>query len=224
MAKRKINYPPTRKAAGDKECPICGKVCKARGIKGHLLFKHKLKWEQLIQVSSDTPKVTRVTKNETPSKNKSNSSKSRNPKRQVLSEKDNLTQVSQNSETPAMSTVTQVSPIKNTCRDLPPRSSVQQMQAMERPFLTEGLIEVRPEFQTPATKHIRYCTMVGRDQKIKRNVYRIDAFKSGKVSVWWYNEIISIDAKELATHFDSVIKNAEQSRLFHEATKTKEIR
>lgn len=57
---------------------------------------------------------------------------------------------------------------------VPPRYSVEQMKAMERPVLTEGYVEVRPGLETAENKNIRYCALVDHDNKIKGRLTSLD--------------------------------------------------
>jgi len=229
MAKRKINYPSKRKEAAKKECPVCGKSCDARGLKAHLLLAHKLKWNQVTQVSTELtqvkPEVTSKNIQITRTRKKSNSSKSKKSKEKPATaktdftpEESQITQVSDGQVTLVSPTVTQVTEIPTKVAQLP-RLSVEQMMAIEHPVRTKGFIEVKPTNPSSGDKGIRYCTLVERDRKIKGRIYRLDEFKSGKVPVWYYNEVVLLDVDYLSTHFDSEIKKCERNRIFLEANK-----
>ncbi len=211
--KKKINYPTKRKAADKKECPVCNKLCNARGLKSHLLLAHKLKWAQLTDVNplltQVKPKVTRVS-------NPSILSNSGKKEKKLISDKTDVIQ--------EKVAITQVSPEESVRLRRLPRYSVEQMKDLERPLRTEGLIEVRPEHTTDSNRNLRYCAMANSDFKIKGRVYRVDEIKSGIVPIWFCNTVVLIKAEELLAHFDSVKKKDEWNFLFHEANKETEIR
>lgn len=52
---RKNNYPQTRKPTKPVKCPICGKACKARGIKIHVRMIHGVDYVEILKSEKNEP-------------------------------------------------------------------------------------------------------------------------------------------------------------------------